>query len=79
MSRDNQQRTEFSRSESPLRSSGGRGFSSLDDHSRRILDLEIENARLQQLVAELLVKNQELRQLINQTKTERSALLIESV
>ena len=79
MSRDNQQRTEFSRSESPLRSSGGRGFRSVDEHSRQILDLEIENARLQQLVAELLVKNQELRQLINQTKTERSALLIESV
>ena len=79
MSRDNQQTREFSRSESPLRSPGGRAFGSVDDHSRRILDLEIENARLQQLVAELLVKNQELRQLINQTKTERSALLIESV
>ena len=77
MSRDNQQRTEFS--ESPLRSSGGRGLRCVDEHSRQILDLEIENARLQQLVAELLVKNQELRQLINQTKTERSALLIESV
>jgi hypothetical protein len=30
--------------------------------SRRILDLEIENARLRELVAELLIKNQELRQ-----------------
>jgi hypothetical protein len=79
VSRDNQQRTEFSRSESPLRSSGGRGFGSVDDHSRRNLDLEIENARLQQLVAELLVKNQELRQLIAKSNTERSVLLIESV
>ena len=29
--------------------------------SRRILELEIQNARLQQLVAELLIKNQQLR------------------
>jgi hypothetical protein len=29
--------------------------------SRRILELEIENARLQRLVAELLIKNQQLR------------------
>jgi hypothetical protein len=29
--------------------------------SKRILELEIENARLQQLVAELLTKNQQLR------------------
>ncbi|MDE1175068.1 MAG: hypothetical protein PW789_00495 [Edaphobacter sp.] len=27
----------------------------------RLMDLEIENARLQRLVAELLLKNQELR------------------
>jgi hypothetical protein len=79
VSRDNQQETEFSRSESLLSSPGGRGgFGCVDDHSRRILDLEIENARLQRLVAELLVKNQQLRQLIDQPNTERSALLIES-
>jgi hypothetical protein len=30
--------------------------------SRRILELEIENARLRELVAELLIKNQQLRQ-----------------
>jgi hypothetical protein len=29
--------------------------------SRRILELEIQNARLQQLVAELLMENQQLR------------------
>jgi hypothetical protein len=29
----------------------------------RILDLEVENARLRKLVAELLVKNEQLRQL----------------
>jgi site-specific recombinase len=29
--------------------------------SRRILELELQNARLQQLVAELLIKNQQLR------------------
>jgi hypothetical protein len=79
VNRENQQETEFSRSESPLRSSGGRrSFGCVGDHSRRILDLEIENARLQRLVAELLVKNQQLRQLIDQPETERSARLIES-
>jgi hypothetical protein len=29
--------------------------------SRRILELELQNARLQRLVAELLIKNQQLR------------------
>lgn len=29
--------------------------------AKRILELEMENARLQQLVAELLIKNQQLR------------------
>jgi Skp family chaperone for outer membrane proteins len=76
----NQQETELTRSQILLSSSYARaGFGCVDDDSRRILDLEIENARLQQLVAELLVKNQELRQLINQSNTERSARLIESV
>jgi hypothetical protein len=32
------------------------------DESRRISALERENARLQQLVAELLIKNEQLRQ-----------------
>jgi hypothetical protein len=32
-----------------------------DADSRRILELEIQNARLQQLVAELLMENQQLR------------------
>jgi hypothetical protein len=34
-----------------------------DDESRRAVYLERENARLQRLVAELLVKNEQLRQL----------------
>jgi hypothetical protein len=29
--------------------------------SRRILELELQNARLQRLIAELLIKNQQLR------------------
>jgi hypothetical protein len=33
------------------------------DESRRIVYLEKENARLQRLVAELLVKNEQLRQM----------------
>jgi hypothetical protein len=33
------------------------------DESRRIVYLERENARLQRLVAELLVKNEQLRQM----------------
>ena len=33
------------------------------DESRRIVYLERENARLQRLVAELLVKNEQLRQI----------------
>jgi hypothetical protein len=33
------------------------------DESRRIVYLERENARLQRLVAELLIKNQQLRQM----------------
>ncbi len=41
---------------------------------RRILELEIENARLQKLVAELLIKNQELREGVGRsTPTERGA------
>jgi hypothetical protein len=80
VNRDNQPKIEFSHSESLLSSSGGRAaLGCVDDDSRRILDLEIENARLQRLVAELLVKNQQLRQLISQSKTERTVLLIESV
>jgi len=45
----------------------GDGFSSLpplESHAStdlRILELEIENSRLQRLVAELLLKNQQLR------------------
>ena len=37
--------------------------SSKSDESRRIVYLERENARLQRLVAELLVKNEQLRQI----------------
>jgi hypothetical protein len=37
--------------------------SSKSDESRRIIYLERENARLQRLVAELLVKNEQLRQI----------------
>jgi hypothetical protein len=33
------------------------------DESRRIVYLERENARLQRLVAELLIKNEQLRQM----------------
>jgi hypothetical protein len=47
---------------------GGTGGAVLDqsiksDESRRIVYLERENARLQRLVAELLVKNEQLRQM----------------
>jgi hypothetical protein len=45
--------------------------------ARRILELEIENARLQKLVAELLIKNQELREGVgrpNSTVTNGLAL-----
>jgi hypothetical protein len=39
------------------------------DESRRIVYLERENARLQRLVAELLVKNEQLRQLYEAPST----------
>ncbi len=38
----------------------GQGVDALSVHSR-LIELEVENLRLQQLVAELLIKNQELR------------------
>ena len=80
MSRDEQPGTDFPRSQNSLSSSVGRVVSdSVASDSKRILHLEIENARLQRLVAELLIKNQQLRQLINRSKTERNASLIGSV
>ncbi len=39
------------------------------DESGRILALERENARLQRLVAELLIKNQQLRQMCSPSST----------
>jgi hypothetical protein len=46
--------------ESPLPAFAHHATASCD--SEQILQLKVENARLQRLVAELLVKNQELRQ-----------------
>jgi hypothetical protein len=80
VSTDEKTRPDFSRSENLLSSSLGRAaFDCVAGDSERILGLEIENARLQRLVAELLINNQELRQLINQSKRERNVSLIRSV
>jgi hypothetical protein len=40
-----------------------------NDESRQILALERENARLQRLVAELLAKNEQLRQMCSASST----------
>jgi hypothetical protein len=45
------------------------------DPSQQASDLEIENARLQRLVAELLTRNQQLRQALESaTRQDRLAL-----
>ncbi len=85
MKTDNQSATDFSRDDglliSPSRdvAVGGADRSGfLLNHqtipsgdSRQILELEIENARLQRLVAELLIKNQQLRQMCDDSKRMR--------
>jgi hypothetical protein len=76
---DNQSATDFSRDDSFLASPGsemaveGEDWSNSlahhqaipggDSSPSRIIELEIENARLQRLVTELLIKNQQLRQM----------------
>jgi len=42
---------------------GRRGIASNVSCSDRIVELELENSRLQQLVAELLIKNHQLRKM----------------
>jgi hypothetical protein len=44
----------------PESGSGGFGFT-MNDKENRILELQLQNSRLQCLVAELLIKNQHLR------------------
>ena len=75
---------DFLRDEPPLIGGGERRGSLLNHQtiisgdSKRILELEIENARLQRLVAELLIKNQRLRLRRPGIKEDAHALPINS-